>query len=99
MTYSFININLSITKIYKFDRKKNRKLLTIRRMHLPTADIKYLHLLRIDGCRGFLQMVLKMRLATISINIYLKRDSDDWVLKLVVNHENKEKYSVTKQAR
>ena len=85
VTYSFITINWSLTDLKKVDTKI-RKLLTMHRMHHPKSDVNTLHLPRMGGCRGLVQLELSLKMPIIGMGTYLN-NTNDCMLKLVKKHE------------
>ena len=97
VTYSFNIINWNMREIQKLDTKI-RKLLTMNNMHHPKADVERLYLPRSSGGRGIVQLELSYKTTTIGQYRYLNL-SQDWMLKLVLEHENRKKlHSVVKEA-
>ena len=86
-----------MSEIKRLDTK-TRKLLTIHRMHYPTADVNRMYLpRRIEG-RGLTKLETAYKSTTIGLETYL-RNSDDALLQLVLQHETKKKlYSIQKEA-
>ena len=93
VTYGFTIINCSLAEIKKVDTKV-RKLLTMHRMHHPKSDVNRLYLPRQEGGRGLVQLELSLKTSITGM------DTNDWMLKLVKNHEeNKRIYSITSDAK
>ena len=82
VTYSFNIINWKISEIKRLDRK-TRKLLTIRRMHHPKADVNRMYLPRRIGGRGLTKLETAYKSTTIEMETYL-RNTDDALLQLVL---------------
>ena len=106
VTYSFNIINWNLNEIKRLDAKI-RKQLTINRMHHPKADVDRLYIPRQKGERGLIQLELSYKTSnielsyktsTIELDKYLKK-TNDWMLKLVSQHENSKKsHSITKES-
>ena len=97
VTYSFNIVNWKISEIKRLDRK-TRKLLTIRRMHHPKADVNRMYLPRRIGGRGLTKLETAYKSTTTEMETYL-RNTDDALLQLVLQHETKKKlYSIQKEA-
>ena len=87
-----------MSDIKRLDRK-TRKLLTIRRMHHPKADVNRMYLPRRIGGRGLTKLETAYKSTTIEMETYL-RNADDALLQLVLQHETKKKlYSIQKRQR
>ena len=87
-----------MSEIKRLDRK-TRKLLTIRRMHHPKADVNRMYLPRRIGGRGLTKLETAYKSTTIEMETYL-RNTDDALLQLVLQHETKKKlYSIQKRQR
>ena len=71
---------------------KLRKLLTMHNMHHP--KVHRLYLPRKNGGRGMIQLELSYKTSTIGLFRYLNL-SPDWVLQLVLQHEEKKKAGFT----
>ena len=97
ITYSMNIVNWQINDIKKLDTK-TRKFLTMYGMHHPKTDVDRLYLPRNEGGRGLIQIELTYKITTTGLETYL-RESEDRMMKLVLEHEKKKKlYSVTKEA-
>ena len=70
--------------------RRTRKLLTIRRIHHPKADVNRMYLPRRVGGRGHTKLETAYKLTTIGLETYL-RNTDNALLQLVLQHENNEK--------
>ena len=92
ITYCFNIINWQAQEIKRIDTKI-KKFLTANRMHHPKADVDRLYLPQSNGGRGLIQQELTLKTSTIG-NEY-RVHTKDWMLKLVLKHENtKNKYSM-----
>ena len=97
VTYSFNVINWNLEEIRRMDRKI-RKLLTLNRMHQPKADVNRVYVPRKEGGNGMINLEMCFKTTTIGLNTYLL-SSDDRMLKLVLQHQEKKKlHSVTKES-
>ena len=97
ITYSMNIINWQINDIKKLVTK-TRKFLTMYGIHHPKTDVDRLYLPRNEGGRGLIQIELTYKITTAGLETYL-RESNDRMMKLVLEHEKKKKlYSVTKEA-
>ena len=95
--YSYNIINWNLADLQKMDRK-TRKLLTSNRSLHPKADVDRLYLPRKDGGRGLVQLEMSYKTTTIGMKHYLEF-SNDWMLQLVLQHENTKKlHSIFKEA-
>ena len=97
-TYSYNVLNWNMSELKNIDRKI-RKLLSCNRMHHPKADVDRLYLPRAQGGRGLIQFELAYKTTTIGLAKYLEI-SNDWMLKLVENHERRKKlHSIIKESK
>ena len=68
-------------------------------MHHPKADVDRLYIPRQKRGRGLIQLELSYKTSTIGLDKYLKK-TNDWMLKLVSQHENSKKsHSITKESK
>ena len=86
------NFNIIKWKMSEIKRpgRRTRKLLTIRRIHHPKADVNRMYLPRRVGGRGHTKLETAYKLTTIGLETYL-RNTDNALLQLVLQHENNEK--------
>ena len=86
--YSFNIISWKLSDLRKLNKKKNRKCLTMHKMHHPKSDVDRLYLPRKSGGRGLIQLESSYKISTIGLNTFLK-SSDDSLLYLVRVHDGK----------
>ena len=70
LRYSFGTINWRTEEIKKIDRK-TRKMLTMYKMHHPSADIDRLYVKRKEGGRGLVQIEAAYKAEIMNIAEYL----------------------------
>ena len=98
VAYRFNVINWNLEEIRRMDRKI-RKLLTLNRMCHPKADVNRMYVPRKEGGRGMINLEMCLKTTKFGLNTYLS-SSDDRMLKLVLQHEKKNKlHSVTKESQ
>ena len=77
--------------------RKIWKLLTLNRLHHPKADANRMYVPRKEKGRGMINLEICSKTTAIGLNTYLLQ-SDDRMLKLVLQHEKKKNlHSVMKE--
>ena len=98
VSYSFSVANWNLEEIKRIDRK-NRKLMTLNRMHHPKVDVSRMYIPRKEGGRGMINLEMTYKTTTIGLNSYLE-SSEDRMLHAVLQHGKKKKlHSVVKESR
>jgi hypothetical protein len=88
LRYSFGIINCRLEEIKKIDRK-TRKILTMRKMCHPTADMDRLHVKRKEGRRGLSQIEAAYKTGIINTAEYLnKKYKEDQFVNIIRNHDS-----------
>ena len=75
VTYSFNVISWNLKEIRRMDRKI-RKLLTLKRMHHPKADVNIMYVPRKEGERGMKNLEMCFKTTTIGLYTYLLSADD-----------------------
>ncbi|XP_031559231.1 uncharacterized protein LOC116295530 [Actinia tenebrosa] len=74
VSYSFNIIKWKLSEIKRLDAKE-RKFLTMNRMHHPKADVERLYVKRREGVRGLVQIENSyIKISTIGLDMYFKID-------------------------
>ncbi|CAH3034003.1 unnamed protein product, partial [Porites lobata] len=95
--YSFGIIDWKISELKKIDTK-TRKLLNMRKMLHPKADVERLYIPRKDGGRGLIDVETAFKTATIGLDHYLKHKEGQYPKQVLEHERSKAKNSISKNA-
>ena len=94
--YSFGMIDWKISELQKKIDAKTCKLLNMRKMLHPKADVERLYIPRKDGGRGLIEVETAFKIATIGFNHYLKSKDGQYPKQALEHDRTKTKNSITK---
>ena len=97
MQYSFGIIDWKISELKKIDTK-TRKLLNMRKMLHPKADVERLYIPRKDGGRGLIDVETAFKTATVGLDHYLKHKEGQYPKQVLEHERSKAKNSISKNA-